>query len=140
MAHPVAKIVGASAGALALLGAGLAFSARGEESGNPAVQVVADLPTVSDFSLGMKGDCAYDADRGGLLIEGITIRSRSTGVLDMSFYVEHGSSGKILPGYVSTVLAFDRRSRSHTFDVVLPVSRTDYEDGYRECSWSTGGR
>ena len=74
------------------------------------------------------------------MYEGLTVESTSTGVLgSFSFYVQRDSLDDILPGYVSTVLTFDEDSRSHTFDLVVPVTRDDYEAGYDECQWSTGG-
>lgn len=57
----------------------------------------------------------------------------------LSFYVQRDSLDDILPGYVSTVLTFDEDSLSHTFDLVVPVTRDDHEAGYDECYWSTGG-
>ena len=140
MAHRMAKVVGTSLGALGLVGAGLAYSANGEDSLNPAAEVVADLPVVSDFSIrGTGGDCRFDADRGGLVLEDLTIGSRSTGRLELSFYVQRDSLDDILPGYVTTLLTFDDDSRSHTFDVVVPVSKDDYEAGYDECLYTTNG-
>ena len=141
MAHRIAKVVGTSACALGLVGAVLAFSASSDDDSlNPAAQAVADLPTVTDFSIRAEGDCEFDQDRGGLVYKGLTIKSRSIGVLELSFYVQRDSLDDILPGYVSTVLTFDDDSRSHTFDLVVPVTRDQYEAGYDECKWDTGGR
>jgi hypothetical protein len=140
MAHRIAKVVGTAAGTLGLVGAVLAFSASGGEPLNPAAEAVADLPTVTDFTIRAEGDgCAFDQDRGGLVYKGLTIESRSTGVLDLAFYVQRDSLDDILPGYVSTVLTFDDDSRSHTFDLVVPVTRDEYEAGYDECQFSTIG-
>jgi hypothetical protein len=66
-----------------------------------------------------------------LVHKGLTIKSKSTGVLKLSFYIQRDSLDDILPGYVSTVL---------TFDLVVPVTREDYEAGYDECRWNFGGR
>ena len=139
MAHRIAKAVGAAAVALGLVGAVTAVSASSEESLNPAAEAVAGLPPVTDFSFDAKsGGCAFDPDRGGLVYEGLTIKSKSTGVLELSFYVQRDSLDDILPGYVSTVLTFDDDSRRHTFDLVVPVTRDDYEAGYDECHWHFG--
>lgn len=54
--------------------------------------------------------------------------------------MQRDSLDNVLPGYVATVLTFDDHSRSHTFDLVLPVTRDEYEAGYDECHWSHGGR
>ena len=141
MTHRIAKVVGTAAVALGLVGLGTTFSASSDESLDPAAEAVADLPTVTDFSFDAEGDvCEFDPDRGGLVYEGLTIKSRSNGVLDLSFYVQRDSLDDILPGYVSTVLTFDEDSRSHTFDLVVPVTQDDYEAGYDECHWSLGGR
>jgi hypothetical protein len=140
MAHRIAKAVGTVAVALGLVGAVTAFSASNEESPNPAAEAVADLPTVTDFSFAAGSDgCAFDADRGGMVYKGLTIKSKSTGVLELSFYVQRDSLDDILPGYVTTVLTFDDDSRRHTFDLVVPVTRDDYEAGYDECHWNFGG-
>jgi len=65
MAHRIAKIVGTAAVALGLAGAVTAFSANSDELLNPAAEVVADLPTVTEFSFDAEGDgCAFDPDRG----------------------------------------------------------------------------
>src|SRR4028118_2164455 len=140
MAHRIAKAVGTAAVALGLVGAVTAFSANSEESFSPAAEAVADLPTVTDFSFDAKSDgCAFDPERGGLVYRGLTIKSKSTGVLELTFYVQRDSLDDILPGYVSTVLTFDRDSRSHTFDLVVPVTRADYEAGSDEWRWHGGG-
>lgn len=141
MAYGIAKVIGTAAVALGLVGAVTAFSASGDESLNPAAEAVADLPTVTDFSVDAEGDdCAFDPNRGGLVLESLTIKSKSTGVLKLSFYVQRDDLDDILPGYVSTVLTFDDDTRSHTFDLVVPVTRDDYEAGYDECQWSFVGR
>jgi hypothetical protein len=141
MAHRIAKVVGTAAVALGLVGAVAVFSATSDELLNPAAEAVADLPTVTDFSIKAEGDgCAFDPDRGGLVYQGLTLKSRSTGVLELSFYVQRDSLDDILPGYVSTVLTFDDDSHSHTFDLVLPVTLENYEAGYDECRWNFGGR
>jgi hypothetical protein len=140
MAHRIAKTVVAAAVALGLVGAATAVAASSEQSLNPAAEAVADLRPVTDFSLDAEsGGCAFDPDRGGLVYEGLTIKSKSTGVLELFFYVQRDSSDDILPGYVSTVLTFDDDSRRHTFDLVLPVTRDNYEAGYNECQWHFGG-
>jgi len=131
-----------AAGGLVALGyAALTLSASGGESTNPAVEAVADLPTVSDFSIRgeTNADCAFDEDRGGLVWEGLTIKTKQTGSLELIFYVQGDSLDDLLQGYASTVLTFDEDTRSRTFDVVIPVTPADYEAGYDECYWSTGG-
>jgi len=141
MAHRIAKVVGSAAVALALVGAVTALSASSDDSLNPAAEAVADLPTVTDFSFDAEGgDCAFDPDRGGLVYEDLTIKSKSTGVLELSFYVQRDSLDDVLPGHVSTVLTFDDDTRSHTFDLVVPVTQADYEAGYDECRWHFGGK
>ncbi len=114
-------------------------AAGSDDSLSPAALAVADLPTITDFSIGSERDgCVFDEDRGGLVYEGLTIKSKSTGVLELSFYVQRDSLDDVLPGYVSTAFTFDEDTRSHTLDVVVPVTREDYEAGYDECQWSTG--
>lgn len=140
MAHRIAQVVGTAAGAFGLVGAVLALTARDDEPPNPAAEAVAGQPTVTDFSIRAEGGgCAFDADRGGLVYKGLTIESTSTGVLELSFYAQRDSLDDILPGYVSTVLTFDDDSRSHTFDLVVPVTQDEYEAGYDECQFSTAG-
>jgi hypothetical protein len=141
MAHRTGKIVSTAAGTLGLVGAVVALSAGSDDTPNPAADAVADLPTVTDFSIHAASDgCVFDQDRGGLVYKGLTIESKSTGVLDLNFYVQRDSLDDIRPGYVSTALTFDEESRSHTFDLVIPVTQDDYEAGYDECYWSTGGK
>ena len=141
MAHRIARVVGVAAGALGLVGGVVAVAASGDEPLNPAAAAVSDLPDVTDFSMDTRGDgCVFDRDRGGLVLDGVTVRSRSTGVMEPSFYVQRGDDlDDILPGYTTFVLVFDDDSREHTLDVVLPVSREDYEAGYDECRYSTPG-
>jgi hypothetical protein len=82
MAHRTAKVVGTAAGTLGLIGAVLALSASSDEPLDPAAEAVADLPTVTDFSIRAESDgCAFDQDRGGLVYKGLTVESKSTGVL-----------------------------------------------------------
>ncbi len=132
------KIVGAAVGAAGVIGALVAIATDSGGDLNPAGEAVADLPAVTDFSIRADGDgCAFDQARGGLVYTDLTIESRSTGVLALSFYVQRGSLDDILPGYVSTVLTFDADSRRHVFDVVVPVTRAQYESGYDECKFTT---
>jgi hypothetical protein len=139
MVHRVAKVVGAATGALVLAGAGLAVLGHGADgSSNPAAEALADRPSVTDFSIHADGSCRFDPERGGMVLRDLTISSRSTGVLAVSVYVQRDSLDDILPGYVSTVVAFDEDSREHTFDLVVPVTKDQYEAGYDECFWSTG--
>lgn len=87
MPHRGAKVVGTAAVALGLVGAVTALSASSDEAINPAAEAVADLPGVTQFSFDADGDgCVFDPDRGGLVYEDLTIRSRSSGVLRISFY------------------------------------------------------
>src|SRR3954462_4921673 len=138
MAHRTAKLAGTAAAVFALAGTVLALSAGSNDTPDPAAETVADLPAVSDFSIRAEGDgCVFDQDRGGLVYEGLTIKSKSTGVLQLAFYVQRHSLDDILPGFVSTALTFDEKSRSHTFDLVVPVTKDDYEAGYDECGWTT---
>lgn len=136
-----AALVVATGGLVALGGSALMVSASSEESPNPAVEAVADLPTVTDFSIRDRtgAGCVFDEDRGGLVFTGLTVRSKQTGTLELTFYVQRDSLDDILPGYVSTVLTFDEDTRSRTFDLVIPVTAADYEAGYDECYFSTGG-
>lgn len=135
-------VIVAAGGLVALGYAALTLSASGDEaSTNPAVAAVVGLPTVTDFSIRDESDagCAFDEERGGLVLKGLTVRSKQTGSLELSFYVQRDSLDDILPGYVSTVVTFDEDTRSRTFDLVIPVTPADYEAGYDECYFSTGG-
>ena len=139
MVRPIAQIVGTAAVAVGLVGVVTACSADNDESLNPAAEAVAKLPTVTDFSFdGERDGCVFDSERGGLVYKGLTIKSKSTGVLEIAFYVQRDSLDDILPGYISTVLTFDDEARSHTFDLVIPVTQDDYEAGYDECRWNFG--
>jgi hypothetical protein len=125
--------------ALALGGAVSAFSASSDEPLDPAAEALSDLPTVTDFSIRAEEGCVFDPTRGGLVSQGLRVESESSGVLGLSFYVQRNSLDDVLPGYVSTVLTFDDDSRSHTFDVVVPVTHDEYQAGYDECQFSTTG-
>lgn len=140
MRNNVTYAVIAAGGLVALGYAVLTLSASGDEPSNPAVEAVADLPTVSAFSIDAENDgCAFDEERGGLVLEGLTVKTKQTGLLELMFYVQRDSLDHLLPGYVSTVLTFDENTRVRTFDVVIPATAADYEAGYDECYWSTGG-
>lgn len=142
MANKLPYVAIIAAGGLAALGyAALTLSASSDEPSNPAVQAVADVPTVTDFSI--RGEtnagCAFDENLGGLVWKGLTIETKQTGSLQLTFYVQRDSLDDVLQGYVSTVLTFDEDTRSRTFDLVIPVTPADYEAGYDECYFSTGG-
>lgn len=142
MVTKIPKAVIIAAGGLVALGYGaLTLSASSDEPSNPAVQAVADLPTVTDFSIagGENADCVFDETRGGLVWKGLTVETKQTGSLELTFYVQRDSLDDILKGYVSTVLTFDKDTRSRTFDLVIPVTPADHEAGYDECYFSTGG-
>jgi hypothetical protein len=129
------------AGGLVALGyTALTLSASSDEPSSPALEAVADLPTVTNFTIRDETPgCAFDENRGGLVLEGLTVETRQTGSLELAFYVQRDSLDDILPGYVSTVLTFDEDTRSRTFDLVIPATPADYEAGYDECQFSTGG-
>ena len=141
MPNKIPHVVIAAGGLVALGYVALTLSASGDEPTNPAVEAVVDLPTVTDFSIGDRKNagCAFDEDRGGLVLEALTVKTKQIGSLELSFYVQRDSLDDLLPGYVSTVLTFDEDTRSRTLDVVIPVTPADYEAGYDECFWSTGG-
>jgi hypothetical protein len=140
MAHRIARFAGAAALALGLAAGVLALSAGGDDDLDPAAASVAGLPAVSDFSIRTEGDgCVFDQGRGGLVYRGLTIASKSSGVLELSFYAQRDSLDDILPGHVSTALTFDEDTHSHTFDLVVPATQDDYDSGYDECYWTTTG-
>ncbi len=113
---------------------------QSEDAGaDPAAQRVADLPLVTSYSIDAETDgCAFDADRGGLVIEGLTVTARSSGRLPVTFHVERDSLDDVMPGYVLVVLAFDDDTRSRTFDLVIPATREQVAAGYDECRWTVG--
>lgn len=126
--------------ALALVALGVALSTDTEGSLTPAAEAVADLPRITAFSIDSdEQECVFDAERGGMVHEGLTVASKRTGVLELSFHLQRDSLDDVLPGYVSTVLVFDDDTSSHTFDLVVPVSEEKYEAGYDECVFSTTG-
>lgn len=131
--------MGVAVGVLAVTGAVAACAASGDEPLSPPRQAVADLSRVTDFTLrATGGDCRFDEDRGGLVYDGLTVSSKSTGALELTFYVQRDSLDDVLPGSVTTVLTFDADSSSHTFDLVIPVTRAQYDAGYDDCQFSTG--
>ena len=67
------------------------------------------------------------------------MKASSAGVLELSFHVQGESLDDVLSGQVTTALVFEEGSLARTFDLVVPVSRQDYEAGYDECRWTAGG-
>ncbi|WP_310964540.1 hypothetical protein [Nocardioides terrisoli] len=141
MAQRVVMGAASAAAVLVIIAAVLVLSARNDGASDPAAEAVGGLAKVTSFSIHAARDgCTFDQARGGLVYRGLTVASTSNGVLDLSFYVQRGSLDDVLPGYVSTVLTFGRHARSHTFDLVIPVTRAQYDAGYDECQYSAGTR
>lgn len=119
---------------------GWLLAADGPAASDPAAGAAEDVAVVGSFavSAGEEG-CSYDAARGGLVLEDVTVASEDDGRLEVTFYVERGSLDDVLPTSATLVVTFDDERREHTFDVVLPVSRAQHDAGYDDCRWHVGG-
>ena len=120
---------------LVALGVVAFLVARGGDDPGP---LDADAPALANASFRPTG-CTYDADRGGLVTHW-DISTRDTGrfTVDVEAVPEEGIGNlDVTTTHVVrvTVPFYEGQTRKQ-LDVVVPLSRADYQQGYRKCRYT----
>lgn len=109
---------------------------QGQEETNP---LDADAPHLGGFTVHPGGKCSYDPDRGGLVAHfDVSARSAGRFTVDLEAVTDEGLDNlDISPARVVrfTVPFYGGQTR-HEFDVVVPLTEADYQDGYRKCRYT----
>jgi hypothetical protein len=99
------------------------------DSGAPALANAGFRPT----------GCTFDADRGGLVTHwDVSTREAGRFTVDVEAVPEEGIGNLDVTTThaVRVTVPFYEGQTRKRFDVVVPLSRSDYQDGYRKCRYT----
>ena len=133
-------VLAAIAGVFVVLVLGLVvvLSVQNRAEPNP---LDSDAPALAGFTFHTKG-CSYEPDRGGMVVHfAVSTRDAGRFSVDVSAVTDEGAdnldiSSKHVVRY--TVPFYGGQTRQE-FDVVVPLTETDYQQGYRKCRYSVNG-
>jgi hypothetical protein len=107
-----------------------------QEETNP---LDADAPALADFTFHPGGPCSYEPDRGGMVVH-MDVSSGDAGrfTVDVEAVTEEGLDNlDISTTHVVRVsVPFYGGQTRKQFDVVVPLTEADHQDGYRKCRWT----
>ena len=102
----------------------------------------ADAPALADFDMQSDGDCSFDADRGGLVAH-FEVSTQDTGrfTIDVEGVTDEGADNlDITTTHAARYsVSFDGGQARKEFDVVVPLTEAEYQDGYRSCRYAING-
>jgi hypothetical protein len=97
-----------------------------------------EAPAVSDFTMRTRGECTYEPDRGGLVAHfDVSTSDAGRFTVDLEAVTAEGADNlDISTTHVVrfTVPFYGGRARQR-FDVVVPLTEADYQQGYRKCRY-----
>lgn len=100
-------------------------------------------PALSHFTMQPGGECTYAPDRGGLVAH-FDVRTSESGrfTVDLEAVTDEGSDNLDIPTphVVRVTVPFYGGQSRKEFDVVVPLTEADYQDGYRKCRYAVNGR
>lgn len=99
----------------------------------------ADAPHLADFTVQPGGKCSYDPDRGGLVAPfDVSARSAGRFTVDLEAVTPEGLDNLDIstPHVVRFTVPFYGGQTRREFDVVVPLTEADHQDGYRECRYT----
>jgi hypothetical protein len=120
---------------LVVIGIVAYLATRGGDQPGP---LDADAPALANVSFRPTG-CTYDADRGGLVTHwDISTRDAGRFTVDVEAVPEEGIGNLDVttPHAVRVTVPFYGGRTRKRFDVVVPLARSDYQDGYRKCRYT----
>lgn len=102
----------------------------------------ADAPGLAHFRVQPSG-CSYEPDRGGLVAH-FEVSTRDAGrlTLDVEAVTDEGKDNLDIPTthVVRFTVPFYGGPSRQEFDVVVPLTEADHQDGYRECRYWVNGK
>lgn len=135
----LAALVAIAAAVLVLLG--LLVAVLIGRSGAEANPLDTDAPALADATFRATG-CRYEPDRGGLVTHfDVSTSDAGRFTVDLEAVTDEGADNlDISTTHVVrvTVPFYGGRTRKQ-FDVVVPLSETDHQHGYRKCRYTYNG-
>ena len=97
----------------------------------------ADAPHLVDFTFHPSGKCRYEPDLGGLVAH-FVVRVRGAGrfTVDLEAVTDEHNLDISSTHVVRYTVPFFGGQTRHEFDVVVPLTEADYQDGYRRCLYT----
>ena len=110
------------------------------QSDNDADPLAADAPGLSDVTFRPTG-CTYEPDRGGLVAH-FDVRTSDAGrfTIDVSAVTQEALDDLDIttPHVVRYTVPFYGGQSHKEFDVVVPLTEAEYQQGYRKCRYDYG--
>ena len=133
--RPVLVIV-AIAAVVVVLGVVAVLVGRGQDEPDP---LDADAPGLADFTFRPTARCTYEPDRGGMVAP-LEVSTRDAGrfTVDVRAVTDAGASNEDISTehVVRVTVPFYGGQTRKRFDVVVPLTEAEYQQGYRECRWT----
>ena len=133
-------VVAASAVAVLVVGvvAGVVVAHVALRGGEPG-PLDAEAPPLAHFTFHSTQGCRFDADRGGLVAH-LDLTTRSTGRFTVDLEAVPaagvGDLDVTTPHAVRLTVPFYGGRAHKQFDVVVPLTRAEYDQGYRKCRYT----
>lgn len=112
---------------------------QGQAETNP---LDSEAPALSEASVQPGGECTYDPARGGLVAH-FDVRTRDAGrfTVDVQAVTDDGADDLDIstPHVVRVTVPFYGGRARKQFDVVVPLTEADYQQGYRKCRYWING-
>ncbi len=99
----------------------------------------ADAPGLAHVTFHTRG-CSYEPDRGGLVVHfAVSTRDAGRFTVDVSAVTDEGADNLDISTkhVVRFTVPFYGGTARKEFDVVVPLTEADYQQGYRECRYTT---
>jgi len=133
-----AGLVAIAASMLLVLGLVAVLALRSGAEANP---LDSDAPALADVRFHITG-CRYEPDSGGLVTH-VDVSTSDTGrfTVDVEATTDEGADNLDISTthVVRVTVPFYGGSARKQFDVVVPLSRSDFRDGYRKCRYTYNG-
>ena len=134
--HRRAVLVAAAVAVLAVLGLVTVVSAQSQAETN---LLDPEAPALGDFTMHSGGSCTYEPDRGGLVAH-FDVSSSNTGrfTVDVEAVTDEGVDNLDVstPHVVRFTVPFYGGQTRQQFDVVVPLTEAQYQDGYQKCRYT----
>ena len=133
----LAAVVGV-AGVVVVLGLVVILSMQDRPGTNP---LDSDAPGLADVTFHTKG-CSFEPDRGGLVVHfAVSTRDAGRFSVDVAAVTDEGADNLDIPTkhVVRFTVPFYGGQTRQEFDVVVPLTEADYQQGYRKCRYTVNG-
>jgi hypothetical protein len=133
-------LVAAAAAFVLVLGIIAVVIARGEDTTDP---LDASGPGLANVTMRTRGDCRFEPDRGGMVAH-FDVRTSDVGQFTVTLSAVTDEGADDLDEATTehavrvTVPFYGGRARKQ-FDVVVPLTEAEHEQGYRKCRYDVYG-